>query len=50
MGAILFVLAGFVILGLSGVRIAQEYQRGVIFRLGRYSGLRGPGLYWVIRS
>lgn len=48
MGVILFVLAGFVILGLSGVRIAQEYQRGVIFRLGRYSGLRGPGLYWVI--
>src|SRR3984893_18758462 len=33
---------------LSGLRIAQEYQRGVVFRLGRYSGLRGPGLYWVI--
>lgn len=33
---------------LSGLRIAQEYQRGVIFRLGRYSGLRGPGLYWII--
>ena len=37
-----------VILGLSGVRIAQEYQRGVIFLLGRYKGLRGPGLYWII--
>ena len=33
---------------LSGLRIAQEYQRGVIFRLGRYTGLRGPGLYWII--
>src|ERR1700735_4902932 len=33
---------------LSGLRIAQEYQRGVIFRLGRYAGLRGPGLYWII--
>jgi regulator of protease activity HflC (stomatin/prohibitin superfamily) len=33
---------------LSGLRIAQEYQRGVIFRLGRYIGLRGPGLYWII--
>jgi regulator of protease activity HflC (stomatin/prohibitin superfamily) len=33
---------------LSGLRIAQEYQRGVVFRLGRYTGLRGPGLYWVI--
>ena len=26
---------------LSGLRIAQEYQRGVIFRLGRYTGLKG---------
>jgi regulator of protease activity HflC (stomatin/prohibitin superfamily) len=33
---------------LSGLRIAQEYQRGVILRLGRYVGLRGPGLYWVV--
>src|SRR5450432_2869754 len=33
---------------LTGVRIAQEYERGVIFRLGRYTGLRGPGIYWII--
>jgi regulator of protease activity HflC (stomatin/prohibitin superfamily) len=33
---------------LSGLRIAQEYQRGVVFRLGRYTGLRGPGRYWII--
>lgn len=33
---------------LSGLRIAQEYERGVQFRLGRYKGLRGPGLYWII--
>jgi regulator of protease activity HflC (stomatin/prohibitin superfamily) len=32
----------------TGIRIAQEYQRGVVFRLGRYVGLRGPGLYWII--
>jgi regulator of protease activity HflC (stomatin/prohibitin superfamily) len=32
----------------SGLRIAQEYQRGVVFRLGRYQGLRGPGVYWII--
>jgi regulator of protease activity HflC (stomatin/prohibitin superfamily) len=37
-----------VVLALSGLRIAQEYQRGVVFRLGRYAGLRGPGLYWII--
>ncbi len=33
---------------LSGFRIAQEYERGVVFRLGRYVGLRGPGLYWIV--
>ena len=33
---------------LSGLRIAQEYQRGVILRLGRFVGLRGPGLYWIV--
>ena len=43
--AILSVL--FVVI-LTGFRIAQEYQRGVVFRLGRYAGLRGPGLYWII--
>src|SRR5579863_9311242 len=33
---------------LSGLRIAREYERAVVFRLGRYSGLRGPGLFWLI--
>jgi regulator of protease activity HflC (stomatin/prohibitin superfamily) len=37
-----------VVILLSGLRIAREYQRGVVFRLGRYIGLRGPGLYWII--
>ena len=44
----LAVLVLIVVLCLSGLRIAQEYQRGVVFRLGRYIGLRGPGLYWII--
>jgi regulator of protease activity HflC (stomatin/prohibitin superfamily) len=33
---------------LSGIRIAQEYQRAVVFRLGRYHSVRGPGLYYNI--
>ena len=32
---------------LFGIRIAQEYQRGVMFRLGRFSRIKGPGLYWI---
>lgn len=45
---LLVVLLLLVLIGLSGLRIAQEYQRGVIFRLGRFAGLRGPGLYWIV--
>ena len=39
---------GAIFLFLTGLRIAREYERGVIFRLGRYVGIRGPGLYWII--
>jgi len=45
---IVVILIIAVIVVLSGLRVAQEYQRGVVFRLGRYVGLRGPGLYWII--
>jgi len=33
---------------LSGLRIVQQYQRGVVFRLGRYVGTRDPGLRWIV--
>ena len=45
------VIAIFVLLFvifISGIRTAREYERGVVFRLGRYAGLRGPGLFWLI--
>jgi regulator of protease activity HflC (stomatin/prohibitin superfamily) len=44
----LIAVIALVVLGLSGFRIAQEYERGVVFRLGRYRAVRGPGLYWII--
>lgn len=31
-----------------GVRILKEYERGVVFRLGRYQGTRLAGLNWII--
>src|SRR5438093_8755789 len=42
------VIVGLILLAivLSGVRIAQEYQRAVVFRLGRFHSVRGPGLYY----
>ena len=45
------ILAVFVILGLilaSAIRILKEYERGVIFRLGRLIGEKGPGLILLI--
>jgi len=38
----------FVLFLLSGIRIVKEYERGVIFRLGRLVGARGPGIFYVI--
>jgi regulator of protease activity HflC (stomatin/prohibitin superfamily) len=43
---VIFALVGLILI--SGIRTAREYERAVVFRLGRYAGLRGPGLYWLI--
>ena len=29
-------------------KVAKQWERGVVLRLGRYVGLRGPGLFWVM--
>jgi regulator of protease activity HflC (stomatin/prohibitin superfamily) len=33
---------------ISGIKILKEYERGVVFRLGRMVGSRGPGLIYII--
>src|ERR671931_28908 len=43
----LLVVLGF-LLATSTIKIVQEYERGVIFRLGRLVGARGPGLFLLI--
>src|SRR6202041_2538416 len=42
------LVIALVVIFLSGLRVAQQYERGVVFRLGRFMGLKGPGLYWII--
>jgi regulator of protease activity HflC (stomatin/prohibitin superfamily) len=42
------ILAVVFVIFISGIRTAREYQRCLVFRLGRYAGLRGPGLFWLI--
>ena len=41
-GVVILILLAF------SVRIANEYERGVVFRLGRLVGKRGPGLYLLM--
>src|SRR5438034_2467902 len=43
-GVIVLIL---VLLALSGLRVVQQYEKGVIFILGRFTGAKGPGLFWV---
>ena len=45
---LIFVAIFFLIIVFSSVRIVNEYERGVVFRLGRYVGVRGPGLILLI--
>jgi regulator of protease activity HflC (stomatin/prohibitin superfamily) len=42
------VLILAVIIASAAIKIVQEYERGVIFRLGRLVGARGPGLFFII--
>ena len=44
-GVIIFVV---IIIIFMAVKIVAEYERGVIFRLGRLVGARGPGLFFII--
>ena len=50
--AIVIVLAIVLVIGLTvlgaSVRVLREYERGVVFRLGRLMNLRGPGLILLV--
>lgn len=43
--SILALLATYVLFAL---KVAQQWQKVIVLRLGRYHGLRGPGLFWII--
>jgi len=47
-GPIATVLIIAIVLLISGVKILREYERGVVFRLGRMVAARGPGIIYVI--
>jgi len=50
-GWIALVVLGFALVGLYilfALKIANEWEKTVVLRFGKFSGLRGPGLFWII--
>lgn len=45
--ALFIILVAIAFLG-SAIKIVKEYERGVIFRLGRLIGAKGPGIFFII--
>lgn len=45
---IIFILLAVIVLIAAAIRIVPEYERGVVFRLGRVIGAKGPGLFLLI--
>jgi regulator of protease activity HflC (stomatin/prohibitin superfamily) len=43
---ILMAIVGIVLM--PAPRIAQQWERAVVLRFGRFIGLRGPGLFWIV--
>ena len=46
--AIAVILLIILVVALNSIRIAREYERGVVFRLGRLINLKGPGLFLIL--
>ena len=46
----LWIVAGVIVGGICALspRVAKQWERGIVLRLGRYVGSRGPGLFWVV--
>jgi regulator of protease activity HflC (stomatin/prohibitin superfamily) len=47
LATIIALLVAFIILA-QAVKIVREYERVVVFRLGRFSGVKGPGIFFII--
>ncbi len=44
---LVLVLGLLLLFGVSGLRVVNQYQRGVVFVLGRLIGPRGPGIFYI---
>ncbi len=48
MDILVFLLIVIAVIALSGIRVIKEYERSVVFFLGKYKDTRGPGLFYLI--
>jgi regulator of protease activity HflC (stomatin/prohibitin superfamily) len=46
--AVVILLIIILVIAINTIRIAREYERGVVFRLGRLIDLKGPGLFLIL--
>jgi regulator of protease activity HflC (stomatin/prohibitin superfamily) len=46
--AVIVIAALVLVFLFASIRILREYQRGVVFTLGRYTGTKGPGLFLLV--
>lgn len=44
----IFIIIAVIIFVLSGIKVVNQYERGVVLTLGKYTGLRGPGLRVIV--
>jgi regulator of protease activity HflC (stomatin/prohibitin superfamily) len=44
----LMLIVVFLFVVATGLRVVQQFQRGLVFRFGRYASTRGPGLTWIV--
>jgi len=42
-----FIIGAAIFLGIAGLRVVNQYERGVILTLGKYTSTRTPGLTWI---
>ncbi|HEV8215050.1 MAG TPA: SPFH domain-containing protein, partial [Gemmatimonadaceae bacterium] len=45
-GIITGVVLGIILM--QSPKVARQWERAVVLRLGKYQGLRGPGLFWIV--
>ncbi|MBK8617046.1 MAG: slipin family protein [Anaerolineales bacterium] len=47
-GAVMLALIGIATYFLFAIKVASQWEKAIVLRLGKFIGLKGPGLFWVI--